>query len=64
MRMLESGVGLSTDRLGGLGNDSATAGIGIGVRPVYTGFPGITASKLGTDVPPQESLSPGESIAP
>lgn len=62
MRLLEAGVGFTTDRFGGNGLNSATAGSGISVQSLISGFKGMTASKLGTDIPAQESLSTGEEI--
>jgi hypothetical protein len=61
-RLLEAGVGFTTDRFGGNGLNNATAGSGISVQSIVNGFKGLTASKLGTDIPAEQSLSPGEEI--
>jgi hypothetical protein len=60
-RSYQSGI---LDRFAGIGNASVDAGVGVNMRPLNTNNIGLTASKLGTDIPPQESLGPGESIAP
>jgi hypothetical protein len=50
MKLLEAGVGFTTDRFGGSGLNGATAGSGISVQSQVNGFAGLTASKLGTDI--------------
>lgn len=58
MQMLEAGFGDVTDSLGGLGLNSATAGIGIEVQPLINGFKNLTASGLGKDQVSVQELSP------
>lgn len=50
MQLLEGGLGEIIDRLGGLGGNAATGGIGMGLQSISNGFKGLTASKLGKDI--------------
>lgn len=59
MQLLEAGLGEVVDRLGGLGGNAATGGIGIGLQSLSNGFRGLTASKLGKDLVPTEQSDQG-----
>lgn len=53
MQLLEAGIGSVIDQMGGLGGNSSTAGIGIGVQALTGkefGFKGITNTKFGQDI--------------
>jgi len=53
MQLLEAGIGSVIDQLGGLGGNSSTAAIGIGIQALTGsefGFKGMTNTKIGKDI--------------